>query len=86
MSAAGDGAGGLLDPREGVVAMINVAVVLAVAVLVVGQIFGALPAPTGALSGAYDQVENMTATAFELAPITMIVVVAAIVIRQIRRV
>lgn len=86
MSASGDAAGDMLDPREGIVAMINVAIVLAVAVLITGQIFGALPAPTGALSGAFDQVELLTAQAFELAPIVLIVIISAIVLRTIRRV
>lgn len=80
-----DGEGeGVADPQGGVLAMIQIAVVLAVAVLVVGQIFGALPAPTGAMSTAFDAVETQTATAFELAPIVMIVIVSAIVIRQVR--
>lgn len=84
MSASGDGATDMLDPQEGVLAMIQIAIVLAVAVFITGQIFGALPAPTGALSGAYDQVESLTGQAFQLAGVVMIVVVAAIVIRQVR--
>jgi hypothetical protein len=86
MSASGDAAGDMLDPREGIVVMINVAVVLAVAVLVTGQIFGALPAPTGALSGAFGQVESLTGTAFELSASVLIVIVASIVLRTIRSV
>lgn len=86
MSASGDAAGDMLDPREGIVAMINVAIVLAVAVLIVGQIFGALPAPSGSLSGAFDTVESLTAQAFELAGVVMIVIVSGIVLRTIRRV
>jgi hypothetical protein len=84
MSASGDNPAQVLDPQEGIVGMVTVAIVLAVAVLIVGQIFGALPAPTGALSGAYDQVETLTAQAFELAPVVLIVIVAAIVIRQVK--
>ncbi|MFD1515705.1 hypothetical protein [Halomarina rubra] len=64
--------------------MIQVAVTLAVGVLVVGQIFDALPNSTGPLANASDQVESLTATAFELAPIVLIVVVAALVLNVIR--
>jgi hypothetical protein len=66
--------------------MIQVAVTLAVGVLIVGQIFDALPSTTGPLSNASDQVESLTATAFELAPIVLIVVVAALVIGVVRRI
>jgi len=82
--SASDPAGDMLDPQNTVTAMVQVAVVLAVAVLITGQIFGALPAPTGSLSAAYDQVEQLTATAFELAPVALIVIVAAAIIRQVR--
>jgi flagellar biosynthesis protein FlhB len=66
--------------------MIQVAVTLAVGVLIVGQIFDALPATSGPLSNASDQVESLTATAFELAPVVLIVVVAALVIGVVRRI
>jgi len=54
--------------------------------LVVGKVFNALPKPDGALTGAADQVEQLTATAFELAPVILIVVVAAVVISVVRRI
>jgi hypothetical protein len=66
--------------------MIQVAVTLAVGVLIVGQIFDALPSTSGPLSNASDQVESLTATAFELAPVVLIVVVAALVIGVVRRI
>jgi hypothetical protein len=66
--------------------MIQVAVTLAVGVLIVGQIFDALPSTTGPLSNASDQVESLTGTAFELAPVVLIVVVAALVISVVRRI
>ena len=83
MSAAGDRPPAV-DPQGGVLIMIQVAVVLAVGVLVTGQILGALPDVTGPMGTAATQVETLTGTAFELAPIVMIVIVSAIVIRQIR--
>ncbi|WP_254544098.1 hypothetical protein [Halomarina pelagica] len=64
--------------------MVQVAVTLAVGVLVLGQIFNALPETSGPLSNASAQVESLTATAFELAPIVLIVVVAALVLNVIR--
>lgn len=66
--------------------MVQVAVTLAIGVLIVGQIFDALPETTGPLANASDQVESLTATAFELAPIVLIVVVAALVIGVVRRI
>lgn len=66
--------------------MVQVAVTLAVGVLIVGQIFDALPSSDGPLANASVQVEEMTATAFELAPIVLIVVVAALVIGVVRRI
>jgi hypothetical protein len=66
--------------------MIQVAVTLAVGVLIVGQIFDALPATTGPLSNASTQVESLTGTAFELAPVVLIVIVAALVIGVVRRI
>jgi hypothetical protein len=65
--------------------MVQVAVTLAVGVLIVGEIFNALP-DSGALSNASAAVENQTGTAFELAPIVLIVVVASLVIGVVRRI
>lgn len=65
--------------------MVQVAVTLAVGVLIVGEIFNALP-DSGALSNASTAVENQTGTAFELAPIVLIVVVASLVIGVVRRI
>lgn len=76
---------GLLHPQEGILALIRMSVALAVSVLVVGRVFGALPQPEGALSAAYASVEALTASAFELAPILLLIVVAGIVARQVRR-
>jgi hypothetical protein len=66
--------------------MIQVAVTLAVGVLIVGQIFNALPTVSGPLGNASDQVQSLTGTAFELAPVVLIVVVAALVIGVVRRI
>jgi len=66
--------------------MIQVAVTLAVGVLIVGQIFNALPSVSGPLGNASDQVQSLTGTAFELAPVVLIVVVAALVISVVRRI
>jgi hypothetical protein len=66
--------------------MIQVAVTLAVGVLIVGQIFNSLPAVEGPLGNASDQVQDLTGTAFELAPVVLIVVVAALVISVVRRI
>jgi len=65
--------------------MVQVAVTLAVGVLVVGEIFNALPS-SGALSNASDQVETTTGQAFELAPVVLIVIVASLVIGIVRRI
>lgn len=66
------------------VMMIQAAVTLAVGVLVVGSIFNALPAADGPMANASDQVERLTGTAFELAPIVLIVIVASLVLRIVR--
>jgi hypothetical protein len=66
--------------------MVQIAVTLAVGVLVTGQIFGALPQTDGALGNASVQIQELTATAFELAPVILIVVVAAAVISVVRRI
>jgi hypothetical protein len=66
--------------------MIQLAVVLAVGVLIVGNIFNALPSVSGPLGNASDQVQTLTGTAFELAPVILIVVVASLVISVVRRI
>jgi hypothetical protein len=66
--------------------MIQIAITLAVGVLITGQIFNALPQTSGALGNASTQVQQLTATAFELAPVVLIVVVAAAVIGVVRRI
>jgi hypothetical protein len=66
--------------------MIQIAVTLAVGVLIVGEIFNALPDVSGPLGNASTQVESLTGTAFELAPVVLIVVVAALVISVVRRI
>jgi hypothetical protein len=66
--------------------MIQVAVTLAVGVLIVGQIFNSLPTVEGPLGNASEQVQSLTGTAFELAPVVLIVVVAALVISVVRRI
>jgi hypothetical protein len=65
--------------------MIQVAVILAVGVLIVGSIFDALPS-TGTLNGAQTQVQELTGQAFELAPIVLIVVVASLIVGVVRRI
>lgn len=64
--------------------MVQAAVTLAVGVLIVGSIFDALPAVDGPMSQAANQTEQLTGTAFELAPIVLIVIVAALVLRIVR--
>ncbi len=66
--------------------MIQIAVTLAVGVLITGQIFDALPDASGPLGNASTQVEDLTATAFELAPVVLVVIVAALVIGVVRRI
>jgi hypothetical protein len=66
--------------------MIQIAITLAVGVLITGQIFNALPQPSGPPGNASTQVQQLTATAFELAPVVLIVVVAAAVIGVVRRI
>jgi hypothetical protein len=66
--------------------MIQIAVTLAVGVLITGEIFNALPSNSGPLGNASTQVESLTATAFELAPVVLVVIVAALVIGVVRRI
>jgi uncharacterized membrane protein YjgN (DUF898 family) len=65
--------------------MIQLAVTLAVGVLIVSQIFDALPAVDGPLGNASDQIESLTGQAFELAPIILIVLIAVLLISVVRR-
>jgi len=65
--------------------MVQVAVTLAVGVLVVGSVFTSLPS-NGALGNASTRVEDLTGQAFELAPIVLIVIVAALIIQVVRRI
>jgi hypothetical protein len=68
-------------------ALVQLSVTLAVGVLIVGQMFNAIPAPpNGSLTGAREQVVQLTATAFELSPVILIVIVAAVVISVVRRI
>ena len=65
--------------------MVQVSVTLAIGVLIVGKIFNALPkAPV--FTDAATQVEQLTATAFELAPVILIGVVASVVIGVVRQI
>mgnify|MGYP007091097942 CR=1 FL=1 len=89
MSAGPDDApariGQLVTPENMSQALVQLSVTLAVGVLIVGQMFNAIPAPPdGALTG--QQVEQITAQAFELAPVILIVIVAAVVISVVRRI
>jgi len=77
--------GELVTPANMGQVLVQLSVTLAIGVLIVGTIFNALPKPD-ALTGAADQVEALTATAFELAPVILIVVVAAVVIASVRRI
>jgi hypothetical protein len=91
MSAGPDGEdlariGDVVIPQTMAPILVQLAVTLAIGVLVVGKVFNALPKPEGALTGAATQVEELTATAFELAPVILIVVVAAVVISVVRRI
>lgn len=85
MSARDDG-GAPLNPQVAVLTMVQISIVLGVAVLVVGRVFDALPSLSGPMSSAYTAVQTQTGTAFELAPIVLIVVVAGVVIATVRRV
>jgi len=64
--------------------MVQVAVTLAIGTLILGEIFAALPDNSGPMANASDRVEELTGTAFELAPILLIVIVAALVINVVR--
>ena len=92
MSASGDDGsvariGDLVTPTNMSQALVQLSVTLAVGVLIVGQMFNAIPAPpNGSLTGAREQVVQLTATAFELAPVVLIVIVAAVVISVVRRI
>lgn len=85
MSASGD-TSTPLDPQVAVLMMIQSSIVLAVAVLVTGRVFEAMPDLSGPMADAYAAVQAQTGTAFELAPIVLIVLVAAVVIATVRRV
>jgi hypothetical protein len=74
------------NPQVAILALIQMSIVLAVAVLVTGRVFEAMPALSGPMADAYTAVQTQTGTAFELAPIVLIVVVAAVVIATVRRV
>jgi len=65
--------------------MVQLSVTLAIGVLIVGKIFNALPT-SETFSGASQQVQELTATAFELAPVILIVVVASVVISVVRQI
>jgi len=65
--------------------MVQVAVTLAVGVLVVGSVFSSLPSD-GTLGNASTRVEELTGQAFELAPIVLIVIVASLIIGVVRRI
>jgi uncharacterized protein YqhQ len=65
--------------------MIQLAVTLAIGVLIVSQIFNALPTVDGPLGNASDQIESLTGQAFELAPIILIVLIAVLLISVVRR-
>ena len=65
--------------------MVQVSVTLAIGVLIVGKIFNALPT-TPTFSAASTQVQELTATAFELAPVILIVLVASVVIGVVRQI
>ena len=91
MSAGPDDApariGQLVTPENMSQALVQLSVTLAVGVLIVGQMFNAIPAPpNGSLTGAREQVVQLTATAFELAPVILIVIVVAVVISVVRRI
>jgi hypothetical protein len=78
--------GDLVTPESMSQVLVQLSITLAIGVLIVGKVFNALPKPEGALTGAADQVEQLTATSFELAPVILIVVVAAVVISVVRRI
>jgi hypothetical protein len=87
MSASDGGGPGpaALAADRGIIIMIQISVLLAVGVLIVGRIFGALPS-TNSLGGAQTQVTNLTGQAFELAPIVLIVLVAGMIVGVVRRI
>ena len=64
--------------------MVQVAVTLGVGTLILGEIFAALPDNNGPMANASQRVEELTGTAFELSPIVLIVIVAALVINIVR--
>lgn len=64
--------------------MIRAAVTLGLGVVVTAEVFNALPATAGPIGNSTDQVEQLTGTAFELAPVVLIVLVAGLVLGAIR--
>jgi hypothetical protein len=88
--SAGDGdpparIGELVVPQNMAQVLVQLSITLAIGVLIVGKIFNALPQPE-TFSNAAIQVEELTATAFELAPVVLIVIVSAVVISVVRRI
>jgi hypothetical protein len=64
--------------------MIRAAVTLGIGVVVTAEVFNAFPSVSGPIGNATTQVENLTGTAFELAPVVLIVIVAGLVLGAIR--
>jgi len=70
--------------------LIQGAVMLAVGIFVVTQVFGAIPTPTDAANEStplYDaqvRTEELTGQAFEIAPIVLIVIVAFVIMQYVR--
>jgi nitrogen fixation/metabolism regulation signal transduction histidine kinase len=88
MSAGGDPPariGELVVPENMAQVLVQLSITLAIGVLIVGKVFNALP-KAETFSAAATQVETITATAFELAPVILIVIVSAVVISVVRRI
>lgn len=72
------------DPeQQGFRDLVKVAILLGIAIIVMTEVLDILP-DSGAFVSAAGQVETLIGTAFELAPIILVVIVAAMVLHAIR--
>lgn len=63
--------------------MISLAILLGVSLIVMVEVLDILP-DSGSFVSAAGQVDQLIATTFELAPIVIVVLIAAVVLRKIR--
>lgn len=72
---------------EAVTRMVSLGVLLAITVVVLNAVFDALPAPgdDSGVSDAWNSTVDLTGTAMEIAPILLIVLVAAVILGILSR-